>query len=544
MDPDWPRNPPSSIICVLCKSVMPFSDRNPERFFRHLIADHCTYFNLNLLLDISLLQPRFQDFTNRKEAEVPPNDVEDVEDGDLHKKVIKKEVNSIQMEDQYEDSERDNVYGENMDSDSCNSNDSSDSRDLIRNIISPIVNSVGSPNSGSGFVPANEDEPSNESEVGMVHEVNNEEEDFDMSLFFKNLPQHQYDPDQPSIDDGSQVQPTRISDGLKESGKKRYPSAPAFFIPTVPSIQTDISALDPISIVKKEPRARRASQPLKVPLFDQDADQLPSNPNRHLVPEDLQRLIVQGNPSRAVKFTLSQRQNTQMVLNDYVLKKKKGPYSARGRRVINWKCVNDLCPYTCVTCESQILEKSKFHNHDPRPELYIKKQARVKIRESIHNEIESNYYVDRAVSNHVYDIVNETDDHDREKIGSIDALKQAARRFNRKLLNKESKGTKPSPLKQMLNPNINVNTDDYSIVSQMPDNVEIEMNELELNAHYICIENLKDFSEAHLTDMKNNELDNNIDSASNKASEDNIEELLKASPYKTEFVADELLNDC
>ena len=57
MDPDWPVNPPQTIICVLCKAAMPFYNRNPERFFRHLLADHCTYFNLNLLLEVSLLQP-------------------------------------------------------------------------------------------------------------------------------------------------------------------------------------------------------------------------------------------------------------------------------------------------------------------------------------------------------------------------------------------------------------------------------------------------------------------------------------------------------
>ena len=129
-----------------------------------------------------------------------------------------------------------------------------------------------------------------------------------------------------------------------------------------------------------------------MPLVDEEAETFPTNPNRHLVPEDLQRLIIQGNKGRSVKFTLSQRQNTQMVVDDYVLKKKKGPYSTRGRRVINWKCVNDVCPYTCVTCESQILEKLNYHNHPPQPELYVKKQARVKIRESIHNEIDSKYY--------------------------------------------------------------------------------------------------------------------------------------------------------
>ena len=37
---------------------MPFDNVNPERFFRHLLADHGAYFNLNLLLEISLMQPQ------------------------------------------------------------------------------------------------------------------------------------------------------------------------------------------------------------------------------------------------------------------------------------------------------------------------------------------------------------------------------------------------------------------------------------------------------------------------------------------------------
>ena len=48
------------------------------------------------------------------------------------------------------------------------------------------------------------------------------------------------------------------------------------------------------------------------------------NRNLYLVPEDLQQLIVESNPGRA-KFTVSQRLNTQLVLDDYVLKKKLGP---------------------------------------------------------------------------------------------------------------------------------------------------------------------------------------------------------------------------
>ena len=48
------------------------------------------------------------------------------------------------------------------------------------------------------------------------------------------------------------------------------------------------------------------------------------NRNLYLVPEDLQQLIVESNPGRA-KFTVSQQLNTQLVLDDYILKKKLGP---------------------------------------------------------------------------------------------------------------------------------------------------------------------------------------------------------------------------
>ena len=56
-DPGWPANPPNSLICILCKSAVPYHNRDPERFFRHLLADHFTFFNLNFLLEFSLMQP-------------------------------------------------------------------------------------------------------------------------------------------------------------------------------------------------------------------------------------------------------------------------------------------------------------------------------------------------------------------------------------------------------------------------------------------------------------------------------------------------------
>ena len=43
------------------------------------------------------------------------------------------------------------------------------------------------------------------------------------------------------------------------------------------------------------------------------------------------------NPERLVKFTYSQRLNTQLVLDDFLLKKKKGPSWSRGMRKITWR---------------------------------------------------------------------------------------------------------------------------------------------------------------------------------------------------------------
>ena len=84
-----------------------------------------------------------------------------------------------------------------------------------------------------------------------------------------------------------------------------------------------------------------------------------------------------------------------------------------------------------MTWEGEIQDTARTHNHPPQPELYVKKQARLKIRENILSE--SLGCEDRPMSNLVNEIVNETNGEAREMIGSIDALKQAARRFNRKL---------------------------------------------------------------------------------------------------------------
>ena len=56
-------------------------------------------------------------------------------------------------------------------------------------------------------------------------------------------------------------------------------------------------------------------------LLDRKAD---NTVNSNSVSTDPQQLILEANPAR-VKFTASLRLNTQLVLEDFVLKKKKGP---------------------------------------------------------------------------------------------------------------------------------------------------------------------------------------------------------------------------
>ena len=57
MESGWPRNPDNSVVCILCKRLVSFIKNNPEEYFRHLITQHCAFFNLNLLLTLTLSQP-------------------------------------------------------------------------------------------------------------------------------------------------------------------------------------------------------------------------------------------------------------------------------------------------------------------------------------------------------------------------------------------------------------------------------------------------------------------------------------------------------
>lgn len=325
MDPGWPANPHQSIVCILCRAVLPF-DGEVEQFFRHLIKDHGTYHNLNLVLGLCLTQPRLPGEEGGVGVMVeytdPPIDVaeEVVDPSETHVSVM----------------------GEN--------------------VVEELV------------------------QVTIDHKDIME---FDLTYLASSQPYELYVP--------------------------------------LPPTPEDFSHLDPISIVQQAGPGRKTRKVL-VNKNNRPQVLLPANPNRHLVPEDLQSLIISSNPARTVKFTHSQRLNTQLVLDDFVLKKKKGPNLSReGGRVIGWKCTEPTCAYIASTCEGEIQESGRPHCHTAQPELYARKQAYYRVKEDLASGAVE------GVTGLVEDVLRETEPSHRQMLGSIDAMKQAARRYTRKL---------------------------------------------------------------------------------------------------------------
>ena len=159
----------------------------------------------------------------------------------------------------------------------------------------------------------------------------------------------------------------------------------------------------------------------------------------HLVPDDLKEKIISSNPQYDIKFILSQRHNTQMVIDGYILKKKKGPYVDRlNQRKINWKCVNDLCDYRVVTEEGGMKFTGSQHNHATQPDLIIKKEVRDHFRREIETLSKSTteegqdleQVLDGSISVYVEDVVKGSED----VWENIDAHKQAVRRMKRKYM--------------------------------------------------------------------------------------------------------------
>jgi len=487
---------------------MPYHN-NPEKFFRHLLADHCTYFNHNLLLDISLMQHHavrevFHPVTGGVQL-VAKSVLDQVKVQPIKKERKISSSSFVEPDSTFNQENSTNLLantsGENLQGnfsleESCStapigSSCTNSQRSLVGNTYTVEPNNP--PTYHNLQPPAKaHPKPDTSSNQFNLEDIS----DFDLGFFLNQITQP--DTKQSQIQPQSQLPAT--------STFIPFESKPSPFMvqsrdpylhdikPYTPNMYTmtvapDFGALDPISFVKQEPKTKKkVTRQATMTKNNQPVPCLPDNPNRHLVPEDLQMLIIRENPARGIKFTYSQRMNTQMVVDDYVLKKKKGPYLTRGGRVVNWKCTNDHCHYTAVTWEGQIQDTARHHNHHSQPELYVKKQARVKIRENIDREISNlsnTAQEDNPVNNVVMDVVTETNPDMRNMIGSIDALKQAARRYNRKL-HKESQ--------QVYQPNLLMESDglclpdtvyqNYEVVGEFPVDYQFPLEVSDQVGHY------------------------------------------------------------
>jgi len=151
----------------------------------------------------------------------------------------------------------------------------------------------------------------------------------------------------------------------------------------------------------------------------------PIDEPKHQVPEDLQTLIISSNPQHNIKFTFSQRRNTQMIVSGYLMNKRRSYTAASsGQRSISWKCRIAGCPYYALTVEGTFKD-NELHNHEKEPGLFAKTEARAQLIKQI---------AEGAVAS---EVLQETQPDILGMLGSVDALRQAANRIKRKLKQKD-----------------------------------------------------------------------------------------------------------
>ena len=123
---------------------------------------------------------------------------------------------------------------------------------------------------------------------------------------------------------------------------------------------------------------------------------------------------------------MSQRMRPELVVEEYVMKKKKGPFINRwlGGRVVSWKCTDTGCPYHCRTLEGHITSEVAGHNHPPNPDALVKKEARALMKLKLTSSTDHEQLIK--------DLLGSVMPEYRDSLGSEDSFRQVARRVKRK----------------------------------------------------------------------------------------------------------------
>ena len=112
--------------------------------------------------------------------------------------------------------------------------------------------------------------------------------------------------------------------------------------------------------------------------------------------------------------------NDQMLLDNNLLKKNKGPIERKKGLTINWHCITNNCYFRATTVDDDVERENGSHNHDPNKEEFVKREGRVKLKEAV-------TLSDAPLASVVLNVIAATDnDAYLTAHGSNEAMKQCA----------------------------------------------------------------------------------------------------------------------
>jgi len=163
----------------------------------------------------------------------------------------------------------------------------------------------------------------------------------------------------------------------------------------------------------------------KFGVQDSEDDTVPGvrNTNLHPVPQYIKEALMENNKDRGLKFTLSNLMNDQMLLDNFLLRKNRGPITRRKGQTINWSCINRDCFFRTTTVDGQVEPYTGFHNHQENVEKYLKRESRLKLKNAL-------VACNDPLKDVVHSLLDATKNNEELAVqGSDGAIKQCARRF-------------------------------------------------------------------------------------------------------------------
>ena len=169
---------------------------------------------------------------------------------------------------------------------------------------------------------------------------------------------------------------------------------------------------------------RRMSQPLVIQekgCFTYASKQIPFV-NEPLSLFDKEE-IINKNPGRVIKFCLSQKNKTLMLLDNFLLR-----LTWVSKSAFRWCCINEKCKYKVSTKMGTIFESSFDHCHETNQEQFIRHMLRTKVKSKSYSSMGASaaVIVQESIGGESY--------KDLRLHGTTDSLKKLARRVRNKNL--------------------------------------------------------------------------------------------------------------